>query len=129
MSREHLIADPDDSDTDVRERRVDDVGIVRRAGNERVHDGRHARAGADVLAELHPRSRHSGRDRVGVEDLAGIRHGLGVLAGERSELRVDDQWRCPDAGPGLVQQRDELGFVGARVVTARVCSSGHREEQ
>ena len=70
VRREHLVADPDDADADVGERRVDDVGVVRRAGDERVHDGRNARPGAHVLAELDPRSGDTGRDRVGVKDLA-----------------------------------------------------------
>jgi hypothetical protein len=116
VRREHLGADPDDADADVGECGVDDVLVVQRAVDESAHDGRHARAGADVLAELDPRRGHTGRDRVRVGDFVIVGHELGVLAGERGVLPIDGQWGRPDVGPRLVDERDELRLVGRGVV-------------
>ena len=59
---------PDNTDADVGELGVDDVGVVARRGNECVHDRADFGAGADVLAELRPVVGDACADRAGMAD-------------------------------------------------------------
>jgi len=104
---EHPIAIPDDADADVREFRVDDVCIVARRGNERIHNRTDIRPGADVFAELRPRVGHTGTDWTGMADEGtftahAIFHRSRPAAGKTRELHIKLQcWEANSSAYGV----------------------------
>ena len=115
MGGVHGVAAPHDTDSDFGERGVDNVGVVTGAGNEGVDQHRHAAAHAHVLAELGPRAGEAGADRVGMKDVAGVGHHLGVLASKPHELGVDGERGKSDTRSHLVEGCHKLSLlIGGR---------------
>ncbi len=102
---------PHDTNPDLGEGWIDDVGVVAGARHEGIDEVRHGRATANVLTDLGPRAGVPGTDRGSVEDLACVGHYLGVAPGQVRQLDVDGKRRESRVRSNVVERCDERGFV------------------
>jgi hypothetical protein len=114
---------PHDTDADLGERRINDVGEVAGTGDEGVDQHVDVGADTDVLAELGPRAAVARTDGAGVEDLARIRHDLRVAPRQRRELGVHTESRKTVGSANPIECSDKGGLVvcrrGRRLVRVR----------